>query len=147
MKVILLKNIDNLGKKGEVKEVANGFARNFLLPKKMAVAASPGNLKMAREMKQGEEEKRKKGKINLRELKKKLAGKEVRIRAKASKEGHLFAGIGADKINEVLADAMGVKIKPSMIKLNKKIKTLGEHRVEVKVGDGRVEVKVRVEKE
>ena len=161
MKIILLKEVKNLGRKGEVKEVADGFARNFLLPQGLVMMASEGNVKMySREKKKGEKRKEK-GVRGLKNLEK--DGAKIVIKAKANEEGHLFAGIGRKEIADFLEQApsmrllrrgsgqvragKGVKIDVKMIKLDKKIKTIGEHVVEVDVGEKKGELRVKVVKE
>lgn len=164
MKIILLKEVKNLGRKGEVKEVADGFARNFLLPQGLVMMASEGNVKMY------SREKKKKATLSgdqplgwkrFEEMLK--SGMKVKIKAKANEEGHLFAGIGRKEIADFLEQApsmrllrrgsgqvragKGVKIDVKMIKLDKKIKTIGEHVVEVDVGEKKGELRVKVVKE
>ena len=145
MKIILLKEVKNLGRKGEVKEVADGFARNFLLPQGLVMMASEGNVKMySREKKKGEKRKEK-GVRGLKNLEK--DGAKIVIKAKANEEGHLFAGIGKKEIVDFLEREMGVRIDSKIIKLDKKIKEIGEHVVEVGVGEKKGGLRVKVVKE
>lgn len=144
MKIILLREVKNLGRKGEAKEVAAGYARNFLLPKKLAIMATKGSIKLAEVMREKEESRKQQVQVSLKNIKKSFEGKTVAIKAKANEEGHLFAGIGARDISETLDRELKVKVDPLMIKLDKKIKSVGEYKVEVKAGGETVGVKVMV---
>lgn len=145
MKIILLKNIDNLGKKGEIKEVAPGFAKNFLIPKKMAILATDGAIKMTEDMRKKEKIKKAKKSEEAGKLLK--AVQEITIKAKTNKEGHLFAGVGTKEISQALSQITKSKIDPNLIQLDKKIKAIGDYKVEIKIGEKRGELKLKVEKE
>ncbi|GIQ63951.1 50S ribosomal protein L9 [Paenibacillus cisolokensis] len=132
MKVIFLQDVKGQGKKGEVKDLSEGYVRNFLLPKKLVKIASDGNLKTL-EVQQKSEEKRKERE---REEAKALAGRleelTVVIKAKAGEGGRLFGAITSKQIAEALA-AMGIKVDKRKIELDEPIRALGVTQVPVKL--------------
>lgn len=125
MKVILLKDSEKLGKKGEVKEVAEGFARNFLFPRDLAEPASESALKR---LAQEKEEQAKKAEADLEITERVvggLDGQEVEISAKMDESGKLYGSITSAKIAKVLKDK-GFEVKPKQVKLIEPIKEAGE---------------------
>lgn len=130
MKVILLENIEKLGKKYEVVEVTDGYARNFLLPQKKGQLATKGNLKNLEKIKEGEEKKKKKEKKEVEELISKLEGKEFTIKTKAGEKDQLYESITAKKIANKLQEE-GYDIEEKNIVLDKPIKNLTEKEIEI----------------
>ena len=130
MKIILLQDIDNIGKKYEVKEVKNGYARNFLIPKNLVKLATKQNLKWLKGQKEiiekGAEEDLKKA----QETASRIDGIEVTIHVKVGEEGQLFESINSLKIFEKLK-SMGFNVKKSQIKLQEPIKETGEFPVKI----------------
>ena len=132
MKVILKDTVENLGRAGDIKEVKDGFGRNFLLPRRMAVAATPEAVK------QWEKGKAKRAKIVEAEIKKaktlaeKLGGVTLSFTMPASAEGKLFGSVGK---TDVLASlkASGFEIQKNAVRLDAAIKTTGEHEIELKL--------------
>ena len=147
MKIILKKEVKNLGNKGEVKEVTPGYARNFLLPKKLAMLATAGAIKNTEIRRKKETKRKEKVTKGLKEQKQELESKGIVIKAKASEEGHLFAGVSAGMISKELEKQKSLKIKPKDIKLPEKIKEVGEYVVFVGVGGEKVKLKIMVEGE
>lgn len=141
MKVVLLEDIENLGKEGEIKEVANGYARNFLLPKKLAELATPESIKKAEVKKaRGAEE----AKMELEETQKLaelLEGRELFIKVK-EKDGKLFGSVNEKTIAKTFKDE-GLKINPLNIKLAEPIKEVGEYDVAITLDHG-LEAGIRV---
>lgn len=132
MKVIFLRDVKGQGKKGEVKEVSEGYARNFLLPQGHVKQASDGNIKTL-EVQQASEQKRKDNeKVNAQALAKKLEEMTLKIPAKAGEGGRLFGAITTKQIGEALAGA-GVQIDKRKIELDEPIRTLGVTAVAVKL--------------
>lgn len=134
MKVILVKNVPKVGDKGEVKEVALGHARNFLIPKGLAKAATPETLA---ELKLDQERLAKTAEADLEyaeSLANKLEGQVIEITAKASDEGTLYAAIAPAKIASALK-AKGFDIGKEQLELGH-IKELGEHEVVVDLDHG-----------
>lgn len=142
MKVILLQDVEGLGKKYEVKEVKNGHARNLLLPEKLARAATKQALKWLADQKEvidkEVEEDLKKEQV----LASEIDGLEINIALKVGDEGQLFESINSQKVVEKLKE-MGFEIKKSQIKLENPIKELGEFPVSVTLNHN-LEAEVKV---
>ena len=133
MKIILLKNVEKLGKAGEIKNVADGFALNFLLPKKMAEAATTERIEKLRNKEIKKSREREKGTKDNNELLARLNGLKLEIKAKASDSGKLFAGLSAEDIAKELKTQKNIDIAAKRIRLEKHIKEVGEHGVEIDV--------------
>lgn len=133
MKVILLKDVKGLGKEGELVDSKTGYARNFLFPKKLAVEATPANLKKWEEDNQIKEEKRQEDIAEANELKAKLESIEVLIKAKGGSEGKLFGSITSQDISNQLEKQEGIKIDKRKIELKDNIKNPGLVKLDVKV--------------
>ena len=142
MKVILLQDIEDLGKKYEVKEVKNGHARNFLLPKKMARAATKEALKWLADQKDVIDQKAEEDLKKSQELASGLDGLELNIEVKVGDEGQLFESINSQKIVEKLKE-MGFEIKKSQVKLENPIKELGEFPISIAL-DHNLEPEIKV---
>ena len=135
MQIILLKDIAKLGKKGEVKNVTDGYGLNFLLPQKLAAMASASKLKQLAEEKAREQEKIKKDEEKYENLIKKFEGVILKLKVKVSNGGKLFAGLGARDIARALNQQKKIEIDEKFIKLPKKIKNIGEYKVGVEFGN------------
>ena len=142
MKVILLQDIEDLGKKYEIKEVKNGYARNFLLPKKLARAATKEALKWLESQKEVIEKEMEEDLKKAQALASQLDGLEINISVKVGDEGQLFESINAQKIVDKLKD-MGFEFKKSQIKLENPIKELGETPLSISL-DHNLEAEVKV---
>ena len=142
MKVILLENIEKIGKKYEIKKVADGFARNFLFPKKLAKLATEKNLKWLGEQKEIENKETKKELEKLQEIASSIDGLEIPISVKVGEKNQLFETINSQKIFDKLKE-MDFKIKKSQINLSKQIKELGEFPVKISF-DHNLEAEIRV---
>jgi len=132
MKVIFLQDVKGQGKKGEVKEVSEGYARNFLIPRGLAKEASQGNLKTLEVQKQSEERRKQKEREEAEALGKRLDAMTVVIRAKAGEGGRLFGAITSKQVAEALAKE-GIEIDKRKIELEEPIRTLGVTKVPVKL--------------
>jgi large subunit ribosomal protein L9 len=130
MKVILLKDIENLGKKYEVKEVKPGYARNYLIPKGLAKPATKENLEWLKEQKEILEKKAEEELKKVQDLASSIDGLEVFIPVKVGEDGQLFESVTVQKIWERLSE-MGFKIKKSQINLEKPIKEIGEFSIKI----------------
>ncbi|MFA5966930.1 MAG: 50S ribosomal protein L9 [Patescibacteria group bacterium] len=127
MKVILTKEVAGLGHSGEVKEVADGYARNFLMLRGLAEMATPEKIDQLK--KQQEKQQREFESLHKKwaEIVQSLPDIHPVFKRKASKLGKLFAGVGADQIALALAEQVKIKIDPACIILDKPVKSLGEH--------------------
>jgi large subunit ribosomal protein L9 len=144
MKVILLKKVPKVGEKYDVKNVADGHALNFLIPNKLAIVASASEMKRVEILKTQEEST---SKIKADLLAKNLASVEqiaVTIKAKANDKGHLFKAIHNDEIASAVKEQSRVEIDPAFIHTEKAVKEVGEHVIEVKVGDASARFKLEV---
>jgi len=147
MKVILLQDVENLGKKYEVKEVKSGHARNFLIPQGLAKPASKEALLWLQaqkeiEGKQAEEELKK-----FQDVASAIDDQEIVILVKTGPEGQLFEGVSAQKISEKLKE-LGFEIKKTQIELPKPIKELGEYPIKIKFEHNlEAEIKVIINEE
>jgi large subunit ribosomal protein L9 len=131
MKVILLQDVENLGKKYEVKNVKAGHARNFLIPKNLAKPATKEALKWLETQKEIEEKRAGEELKKVQELASTLDGQEITILVKIGKEGQFFESITAQKIWEKLKE-QNFEIKKSQIILEEPIKELGEFPVKIR---------------
>jgi large subunit ribosomal protein L9 len=147
MEVILREDIDNLGSRGEVVKVAPGYARNFLLPKRMAVAATDSNRKIVEQEKQAHLRKEAKLAGEAQELGKLLVAVPINIARKAGETDQLFGSVTAGDIADVLA-AHKFTVERRRIQLDEPIRTLGEHKVPVRLHrEVTVELTVNVTRE
>jgi len=136
MKVILLKNITNIGQKNEIKNVSDGYATNYLIPQKLAKAATPVELEKLKH-KEFKKEKTVANRLaSQKMLINKLDGIKLELKAKASDSGKLFAGVTVDMIAAELKNKTKIDLDKRYIKLDKPIKDIGEHNVSVEFRDG-----------
>lgn len=131
MKVILLQEMKGKGVEGDVVEVANGYANNYLLPRKMAVAATAGNLKQL-EQRRHNIAKRETDRMTAAEgLKGQLDGMELRINARVGEEGQLFGSVTTQMIADALREQHNIEMDKKFIDLKAPIKTAGTHEATV----------------
>jgi len=135
MNVILLKEVADLGGKGDIVEVSSGFARNYLLPQKMAMKATAGTIKQADKLRQQRIETEAKAKAEAEELAKNLVGSRVVIAARSGDEGKLFGSVGTHDIAEAVKKFSGVEIPSTIIQIPEAIKEIGLHEVTIKPHD------------
>ncbi|MFC3041065.1 50S ribosomal protein L9 [Virgibacillus xinjiangensis] len=133
MKVIFLKDVKGKGKKGEVKNVSDGYARNYLLKNNVAQEATPGNLKALEAQKRKMEQEEQEEKEEAMDLKDKLAELTVELKAKSGDGGRLFGSITSKQIAEQLKKDHGYKIDKRKIELDQPIRALGYTTVPVKL--------------
>ncbi len=136
MKVILLQDIKNVGKKEEIINANDGYARNYLFPKKLAIEATKDNLAKLQAKKTSEANK-KQAEIELnKQIAKQIEKIELQIKTKAGENGKIFGGITSKEISEELKKQYKIEIDKKKIVLKEAIKTLGKFQVEIKFGDG-----------
>jgi large subunit ribosomal protein L9 len=147
MEVILREDIEKLGNRGEVVKVAAGYARNFLLPKRLAVAATDSNKKIVEQERQAHLRKEAKLKTEAEDLSKLMTGVTVTITQKAGENDQLFGSVTAKDVTEALA-AKNFTIDRRKVQLDEPIRQLGEYKVPVRLHkDVTAEVTVVVAKE
>lgn len=133
MKVIFLKDVKGQGKKGEVKEVSEGYARNFLIPQGAVQIATEGAKKTLNQMAASAQKKKDKEKEDAQALAARLNEMTVVIKAKSGEGGRLFGAITSKQIAEALESAHGISIDKRKIELEDPIRTLGTTKVTVKL--------------
>lgn len=144
MKVILQTDIGKIGKKHDIVDVADGYARNYLIPRKFAEIATPEKeaaIERQREKRAAEEE------AHQTELKKALEALQsdgVTITASASDQGHLYAGLHTDDVASKLSEQSGVSVAPTALEQDDSIKEVGSYEIAVRVGDEKVLVPLEV---
>lgn len=133
MKVILIKDVKKLGKEGDVKEVSDGYARNYLIPQGCAVEATQNKLKEVAEKGLRREKQKNKEENAALQLKEKLEGKKVTIYARTGAGDKLFGAITPREVAEALQKEHGVKIDKKKIELGDPIKHLGNYQAKLKI--------------
>ncbi len=136
MKVIFLQDVKGSGKKGELKNVADGYARNMLLPKGYAVEATPENMNKLAGAQASAQHKIDMDIQSANEAAAKLKGKKVTIIAKAGSNGKLFGSVTAANVAETISKDLGVKIDKKKITLSTDIKNFGSYTANVKLYNG-----------
>lgn len=144
MKVILKVDIKGVGKKGELINVSDGYARNYLLPRDFAMEATEGNIKSLMEKKDAEKFRKDSEAKAARELAKKLSGITVLFKVKVGENGRLFGSITAKDISDELKKQHGYDVDKRKIVLEDSIKSVGVYNLEVKVYP-EVTAKIKVE--
>lgn len=142
MKVILQQDVEDLGKEGEIKEVSDGFARNYLIPEGMANKATEEKVEQVQQRKQKEREKKQKELEELQEFVSELDGQEVEVEVKVGEEGQLYESITAGKIQNALKEE-GFDIKRKQVDLEQPIEELGEFTVKLNFKHN-LEARIRV---
>lgn len=135
MKIILLKDIPKVGKKYDVKEMSEGYAQNMLIPRKLAIAATGEALKRIEKEKAREEGERKVHLDLLLKNLKDIDGVTVVIKERANEKGHLFAGIHKPEIIPAIQKGTQIQIGEEYLIIDKPIKEVGKHTLEVRVGE------------
>ena len=136
MKVILLDNIKGVGKKDEIINASDGYARNFLFPKKLAVEANNENMSKLKAKKQSEQYKKDVNKENAEKIAKKLDDITLTIKVKAGENGKIFGGVTSKEISEELKKQYKIDIDKKKIILNENIKNFGSFDISMKLFEG-----------
>lgn len=142
MKVLLQSDVESVGKAGQIVNVKDGFARNFLIPRKLAVIADEKNMKVFEHLKRQTEERIKKIRKSAETLKEKIENITLTIPCKVGEEGKLFGSVTNIQIADALK-AQGIDIDRKRIILEKPIKALGEYEAKVKL-EGEVTATIRL---
>lgn len=136
MKVILLQDVKSLGKKDAIVEVSDGYGQNYLIPRKMAVAATAGNMNEVKQRKDSLDNKAKRELAAAKEYAEKLNEKVVSINAKVGENGKLFGAINSKDIQDAIKEQYGLDVDKKKIVLNDPIKNVGSYDVEIKLYTG-----------
>ena len=132
MKVILLDDVSKVGRRGEVREVSDGYARNFLIPKKLALSATAGNLKNLDHIKKQADGKAARVKSDAEALRSRIEALTYEEKRQASEKGKLFGSVTSQDIVDFL-DRSGIKVERRRVHLDEPIKALGETAVPVRL--------------
>lgn len=132
MKIILLDDVAKVGRRGEVRDVSDGYARNFLIPKKLALSASAGNLKNLDHIKRQQEAKADRIKGDAESLRARIEALTYEEQRQASEEGKLFGSVTSQDVVDFLA-TRGVKVERRRVHLDEPIKALGETTVSIRL--------------
>ena len=140
MKVIFLKDVAKVGQHGTMKEVSDGYALNFLIPRKLAVQATPDKVAAHLAAQKREGEAKEKHNKMITETVHSLKGVRIEISAKATEKGGLFKSITAADIVKAVQEQRSVSIPLETITLAKPIKEVGEHAIKISFGEAKVEI-------
>ncbi|RBP62087.1 LSU ribosomal protein L9P [Alkalibaculum bacchi] len=133
MKVILLEDVNGLGKKGEIVNAKDGYVRNFLFPKNLAIEATKDNIKKNEEMQKEKEAQKKKEIEEAKVLAEKISNTTLTMKSKASEEGKLFGSITSKDIAMALRDMEKIEIDKRKIELAEPIRNIGHIEVKIKI--------------
>ena len=133
MKLILTDDVEDLGKRGDVVDVADGFARNFLLPRKYAIKANQGALEQAEAIREARLEADRKAKELAETIATQLVGSRVVLAAQAGDEGQLYGSVGVSDIVEGINRFTGIELERSQIEVGEPIKAIGLHEIQIRV--------------
>lgn len=134
MKVILQQDVKGQGKKGQLVEVSDGYARNFLLAKKLAVAATPENINTMKQQEKAKKAQEAAEKAEAQATAKKLESITVKMAAKAGEGGRLFGAVTAKEVAEALSAQHGITINKAKLVLEEPIKACGGYKLKAKLG-------------
>jgi len=144
MRVVLRTDVDGVGKKGDVLDVADGFARNYLVPKGRAIVATPGVQAQADAMRRSRDVKDARDREGAEAVARKLVPLVIKIPARAGREGRLFGSVTAADVADAVTAQSGVELDRRKLHIDEAIKTVGSHEVPVKLHTD-VEFRLNVE--
>lgn len=150
MKVYLKKDVPNVGKAHEVHEVSAGYARNYLLPHGLAIAATPTQVKLAQDHQKSQQARLQRIQAKSQQLAARIAGKPLNFRVKAGDKGRLYGSITSGDIAEALEKSLGESFDKRTIVLDRPLRELGIHSIALKLPggvQGQVQVMVEAEAE
>lgn len=145
MEIILLEDVKTLGKKGQIVKVNEGYARNFILPKKLGMEASNKNLNDLKLQKVNEEKRTQEILDEAKDFAKKLEGLHIELKIKTGEQGKIFGSISTKEIAKAIKDQLGFEIDKKKLQLSDPIKNIGETIIPVKLHPkvtGQIKVKV-----
>lgn len=133
MKVILRADVSNVGKKGDIVDVANGFARNYLVPKGLALRATEGNVQQAGSMRRARDLRDAKDRGAAEEVARVLVPAIITVRAKSGSEGRLFGSVTTTDVAVAVEEQTGIEVDRRKLQLDEPIKTVGTHQIPTKL--------------
>lgn len=143
MKIIFLKDVPKHGRRGEVKEVSEGFARNFLLPKGLAALATSARLRSRVDQAAADARALVREQARGKRVQAQLKGRTIIMSAKASESGTLYRGVGVGEVTRLLLE-QGFHVLESEVELRKPLKQIGEHAVSVRLSGGKFEFTLHI---
>lgn len=146
MKVILTQHVENLGEVGEIHQVADGFGRNYLLPKGLAILATPGAAKQIDDLRRTEDRRQDRLRSEMQDLARRIEGLDLRFTAKVGETGRLYGSITSSDIATEISEQLDIEIDRRKIDLPETIRSLGEHAIPIHLLQGvTATAKVQVE--
>jgi len=136
MKVVFIKDAPGNGRKGELKEVSDGFAKNFLIAKGLAQAVTPQLMQKLEKEKKEQDQKRQKEAVKQQMLKTEIEKRVFPIKVKIGDQGQVFGGVHEKEVAKVISDKLGEEIGKNQVEIKEALKTPGEHSVTVKLMGG-----------
>ncbi len=148
MKVVLERDVPGLGKAGEIKNVSNGYARNYLFPRKLAAQATPAAIKAAHARQKAKKAKEERAREHSQHIVTRLQDKPLFFKAKAGATGHLYGSVTSADVAQAIERVLGEPFDKRQVSLEHPIRELGKHMVELKLKGGvHGQVKVVVDPE
>ncbi|TRZ95902.1 MAG: 50S ribosomal protein L9 [Dehalococcoidia bacterium] len=148
MKVVFLKDISTKGKRGEIRDVANGYARNFLFPRGLAMPATAGAIKIAKVQSEEKSQRQARQQEEINELIQQLEAKELHLKARAGAKGRLHGAITSADIAHGLSQLVNIEIDKKKIELDEPLHHLGSYEVTISLAKGsEARLKVVIEEE
>ncbi len=145
IEVIFLRDVPGLARRGDVKEVARGYAAQVLFPRKLAEPASAEKKRRAAAAAERREKERAAVAARLREAVARLDGAEIVLRERANAEGHLFRGVRETDVVAAIREARGIEVPEDAVRLDAPLKTTGRHEVKIRAGGGEAALAVLIE--
>jgi len=136
MQVILKQDVSKIGKAGELLDVSDGYARNFLLPRGLAEEATPGKIADLKTRQENRKSKEEKEKLAAEEVRKQFQGRLIRVEASAGENGRLFGSVTAAQIAEAVEAQFGIKVDKRDVKLSDPVRQPGNHPVSIRLHAG-----------
>ena len=133
MKVILRSDVDNVGKRGDIGDVSDGYARNFLFPKKLAIVATDGAVTQAAAMRRARDVRDAQDRSAAEDVARRLVPTVITVSAKAGPEGRLFGSVTAADVVDAVGEQTGIELDRRKVLLGEPIKSLGTHSVGVRL--------------
>jgi len=133
MKVVLRSDVPNVGKKGDILDVADGFARNYLVPKGLALRATNGNVQQAAAMRRARDLRDAKDRGAAEEVARVLVPAVITVKAKAGTEGRLFGSVTSTDVATAVQDQTGIELDRRKLQLDEPIKSVGTHQIPTKL--------------
>ncbi len=148
MKVVFLKDVSTKGKRGEIRDVANGYARNFLFPRGLAMPATAGAIKIAKVQSEEKSQRQARQQEEINELIQQLEAKELHLKARAGAKGRLHGAITSADIAHGLSQLVNIEIDKKKIELDEPLHHLGSYEVTISLAKGsEARLKVVIEEE